>query len=312
MSIKIVFPDYPTRVQMTEGRRAVYYGFKDVVPKKYQDNIRRYYFKAGKLWDNEERKWIVKNALSLDKPRFLPLSYNKISTRQKVPVLIKLKEYMREYIPKTLNILTPCMIDCTVYDQPIPLHKDLDNMHIYYKAFLDLLVDMGHLKDDSKQFVTQAGGFRFTPVQRTSERQLVFSLKMDMRYSITEHMMFNMSPKKLVRSKRKQGIVIESGKITKTGYKIVPGEWSFDAPMGETLLLNFGTTKVSSNHADKLFRAMFAFCINNNTPCSVNEEFYRVHKARIQRFLLNEGVQVILTINDGQTNDGELFPVQRV
>ena len=292
---------------MTEGRRAVYYGIKDAIPKKYQES--GYYFRGGKLWDSFKKEWIVKNKQSLDKPRFLPLSYNKISTRQKVPVLIKLKEYMRPHIPKTLNIFTPCMIDCTVYDLPMPLHKDLDNMHIYYKAFLDLLVDMGHLEDDSKQFVTQAGGFRFTPVARTSERQLVFSLKVDMRFSITEHMMFKMTPKKLVRSDRKQGIVIDSGKATLHGDKILPGEWSFDAQMGETLLLNFGTTKVSSNHADKLFRAMFAFCINNNTLCSVNEEFYRVHKARIQKFLLDQGVQVILIINDGQTNNGELFPV---
>lgn len=309
MSLKIVFPDYPTKVRMTEGRRPVYYGIKDVIPLKYRNQW--YYFRAGKLWDSVNKEWIVKNKQSLDKPRYLPLSYNKIGTRQKVPVLIKLKEYMKPFIPKTLNILTPCMIDCTVYDQPIPLHKDLDNMHIYYKAFLDLLVDMGHLKDDSKQFVTQAGGFRYVPVAKTSERQLIFSLKMDMRHSIREHVMYNMSPKKLVRSKRKQGIGIESGKTTLTGWKIPPGEWSFDAPMGETLLLNFGTTKVTSTHADKLFRAMFAFCINNNTPCSVNEEFYRVHKARIQKFLLNEGVQVILTIKDGQQiNDGELFSVQ--
>ncbi len=284
MSIKIVFPDYPVRVQMSKSRRKKYYMLDEDKPKKYSEG--RYMYKDRKLYDIVTKEFLVRNAGSLDKPRFLPLSYNKISTRQKVPALIKLKEYMKEHIPDDLVIPLPMMLDCTVYDFVIPIHKDLDNMHIYTKAFLDLLVNMGFIPDDSKQYVTQAGGFRYTPVAYKFERKLVFSIKQDFRKNIVEHLMYNIRPREVSRN-GKNGFHIKSTNES------IPGEISIK---DDQILCNFGSIKIVKVYANKIFKQIYYHCMNHNSGCWVNQDFYRIHTDRIQKELLQKGVPVSINI----------------
>ena len=282
--MKIVFPDYPVKLPMTKGRRKKYFTPDDKLPKKYQTEL--YIFKKEKLWDVLDKSFVIKNEKFIDKPRYQSLSYNKISTRMKVPVLIKLKEWMTDYMPKSLNMSGPLRVKAYVYDWATPLHKDLDNMHIYYKAFLDLMKQRGMIKDDSKRFITEAGGFLFIPITNKDDRRLVFEIEEDDRAIIRTSVMYNLQPKTVKRDK-KLGVHLCVSEETE------PGVLTVQFP---TLLMNFGKTKIIKANADKLFRAVFEYCVNNSTCCSVDKEFYRIHADRIERFLLSQGIQVIIIV----------------
>jgi len=291
----IVFPDYPTKVQMTEGRRKKYFEEGEKIPKKYQDDHFTFRHRPSRkdfpkcLYNSEIREFVVKNEKFVDVPRYQSLSYNKISTRLKVPVLIKLKEWMSDYIPRSLGIYgSPITVKAFVYDWPIPLNKDLDNMHIYYKAFLDLLTQRGLIKGDSKLHISQSGGFRFIPINNALDRKLVFELELDLDPKISRHVMYNLTQKEVIRGGRK-------------GYELVQSQASIAGELAvihatRRALMNFGKTKIIRPNADKLFRQVFDMCVNHNTSCWVSEEFYRVHVDRIQRFLLNAGIQVYINV----------------
>jgi hypothetical protein len=283
--IKIILPDYPTKLQMTKGRRKKYFEEGKPFPKKYHGD--GFEFKKGRLYDKVEKDFVIKNARFVDEPRYQPLSYNKISTKLKGPVLAKLKEWMSDFIPSSLNIQTPIHVSALVYDLPVPLNKDLDNMHIYFKAFLDLLKDRGLIKDDSKQFVTQAGGFRFKPVNNVAERRMVFFIETEPDESVRSQMMYNLHPKVVSRSRNPQGIPLMESKRPEPGSVLM-----FD----DHLFVNFGKTKVIKDKADKAFRELFNIAVNSNKAIYVSEEFYKLHAVRIERFLLKEGVPVGIKI----------------
>jgi len=294
MSQKIIFPNYITKVKITEGRRPRYFlESDDKLPKKYQ--IERYFFKKGRLYDSMTNKPVYKNASMVSEPRYASLSYNKIGSRQRITILVKLKEWMREFMPNKITVPQPWMIDCTVYDFAMPLEKDLDNMHIYYKAFLDLLKGMGFTKDDSKRFITQAGGFRFTPVVFASDRQLVFSIKQDLREVVKKSLMFNLEPKEVERN-GKRGCRIISGFQNLSGDKIETGSYMFDHPRGETVICNFGKTKIISTAVTSCLKKLFALAVNSNVGYWVDPEFYRIHADKIQRELLDKGIPVRINV----------------
>ena len=282
---RIVFPDYPTKLQTSKTRRKKYFMDGDAIPKKYQGD--NFVFKKGKLYDSQAKEFIVKNAQFVNKPRYQHLSYNKISTPMKVPVLIKLKEWMSMYMPSTLDIKGPLAVSAVVYDWPIPLNKDLDNMHIYYKAFLDLLKDRGMIIDDSKQYISRAGGFRFIPITASSDRKLVFDIEPETSELLTTHMMYNLEPKEAERVSHTE---FKHFRL-ETSEEPEPGTFGID---DNVLLCNFGKTKVIKANADKIFRNLFSYALNYNTPIVVGEEFYRIHADRINRFLLFGGIQVYI------------------
>ena len=280
--MKIVFPDYPTKIAMTKGRRKKFYHPGDPIPLKYRND--KYVFKKNKLIEVSTGKPVIRNAGVINKPRYQSLSYNKISTQLKIPVLIKLKEWMDLYMPASITEKLPLRIRAYVYDWPIPLEKDLDNMHIYYKAFLDLMKQRGMIPGDSKRYISEAGGFTFIPIYHEQDRKLVFDIKHDDRAEIAQSLMYNLKPRKVLRGNG-TGILLVESKDTP------PGEL---VPNNEVLLMNMGKTKVIKRHADKLFRAVFDYCLNHNTPCTVGKEFYRDHSDRIQKFLLDRGIPVYI------------------
>ncbi len=290
----IVFPDYPIKVQMSKSRRKKWFEEGYSIPRKYQDDQFNFKHRPGRkdypkcLYNSETKEFVIKNERFVDMPRYQSLSYNKISTKLKIPVLIKLKEWMSDFIPRTLNLRGPIKVQAIVYDWPIPLNKDLDNMHIYYKAFLDLLKQRGLIKDDSKRFITMSGGFRFIPITNQADRKLVFHLTEDDNPDIMNHVMFNLTPKEVIRG-------------SETGYELYQSSLSEPGELlvihqTQRMTMNFGKTKIIRANADKLFRRVFDICVNFNTHCWVDETFYRVHADRIQKFLLNAGVQVYIKL----------------
>jgi len=234
----------------------------------------------------QTKEFIIKNEKFIDQPRYQHLSYNKISTRLKIPVLIKLKEWMKDYMPASLDMNAPFRVRAYVHDWAMPMHKDLDNMHIYYKAFLDLLKQRGMIKDDSKQYITEAGGFQFVPIFDRNQRKLVFEIVEDDRPIIKTHVMYNLEPKSVKRDKP-AGYELKQVNTVEPGYLQV---------VDHVMFMNFGKTKVIKSNADKLFRGVYNHCVNHSTCCWVSEEFYRIHADRIERFLLSQGLQVIINV----------------
>lgn len=277
----IIFPKFPTKVQTTKGRRKVYYKQGDSIPAKYRNA--RYRFKNDKLWSTITEDYVIKNAKSVDKPRFQPLSYNKVGTRQKVTVLKLLKEYMIEYLPKK-PFKTPVMIECDVYDMPLPLTKDLDNMHIYYKAFLDLLTEQKLLEDDSKVFVTQAGGFTFYPVPSLSDRKLVFRITEDEREIITTHNMYQKSNPVLTMAHKSFGYMLTEDQ---------------SLPAGEIVLSNkviracFGKKSPTKEHKKRIFRTLYEACMNTNSKLCMKRVTYDRFKPEVE-WLLSEKIPVTI------------------
>lgn len=283
--VKIVFPDYPTKLPLTKGRRKKYFTPEDKLPKKYKTD--EYEFKKDKLYSKVDKEFVVKNARFVDVPRYQPLSYNKISTRLKIPVLIKLKEWMNPFMPSSLDMDGPYRVQAIVNDWPVPMHKDLDNMHIYYKAFLDLLKQRGMIKDDSKRFITEAGGFIFNPIEHKDQRSLVFEIEQDLRPQVVNHVMYNLEPKKVMRLDN----AYKFGAGLVQSAESEPGVLT---PHDGKLLMNFGKTKIIKSNADKMFREVFDFCVNINSACWVEQDFYRIHADRIEKFLLSQGIQVVI------------------
>ena len=160
-------------------------------------------------------------------------------------------------------------------------------MHIYYKAFLDLMKQRGMIKDDSKRFISEAGGFIFVPIKYQDDRKLVFEIEQDDRPAIINHVMYNLEPKEVMRLDNAENFGIG---LARSG-ESEPGVLT---PQDGKLLMNFGKTKIIKSNADKLFRAAFDYCVNNDTGCWVEKDFYRVHADRIQRFLLDAGIHVTI------------------
>ena len=277
----VVFPEFPTKVQTTKGRRKQYYKQGEMLPAKYRNS--RYIYRDDKIWDTITQEHIVKNAKSVDKPRFQPLSYNKVGTRQKMTVLKLLKEYMIKYIPKE-PFKTPVMIDCHVYDMPLPLTKDLDNMHIYYKAFLDLLTEQGLLEDDSKMFVTQAGGFTFYPVGTLKERKLVFQMVEDGRELITSHNMYQKSDPVLTMSHKSFGFMLTEDQSLTAGEIVVSGK---------VVKACFGKKSATKENKKRIFRALYEACMNTNSKLCMKAQTYEKFKPEVE-WLLSERIPVTI------------------
>jgi hypothetical protein len=294
--MRIVFPDYPVKVKMSNSRRAKYFEEGQDVPRKYQTD--EYTYKKGRLFDLIDKSFVIKNARFVDEPRYQSLSYNKISTQLKVPVLIKLKEWMTTFMPTTLGMTGPLRVTATVYDWPVPLNKDLDNMHIYYKAFLDLLKQRGMIVDDSKQHITMAGGFRFIPILHESDRKLVFDIEPETSELLVNHLMFNMTPKQVTRT----SAVVHDDKYEL--FNTDSEEPGHIVPLRDSIAMNFGKTKIIKANAERMFRQTFDWCVNHNRGCLVSENFYRIHADRIQKLLLDKGIPVSIKIDNHGVNQG--------
>lgn len=308
--MRIVFPDYPISVKMSNSRRAKYFELGQTLPKKYHTNDFTYKKKPGSsnpaklLYNLVDKSFVVKNSKVVNEPRYQSLSYNKISTQLKVPVLIKLKEWMKDYMPSTLGMTGPLRVQAIVYDWPVPLNKDLDNMHIWTKAFLDLLKQRGLIIDDSKQHITMAGGFRFIPISHHADRKLVFDIEPETSSLLVNHLMYNLGPKQVTRS---------NASSHDDKYNVIS---SIENELGHiecrknNIYVNFGKTKVIRAHAERIFNQLFVHCVNNNKGCLVDETFYRIHSDRINNLLLRKGVPVAIKVDGNivkqSVQDGKL------
>lgn len=108
----------------------------------------------------------------------------------------------KSYLPyvKDLPVIDsyPVKIECELHDtiknhydqdsSELGQRFDLDNyIYPYYKAFPDLLTNLGKLKDDDRLHVSQIGAVKFCPVDNHEDRKLVFIISLEDREVITQN-----------------------------------------------------------------------------------------------------------------------------
>jgi hypothetical protein len=186
--IKLVIPQYPEYVQITEGRRPVYYLTGDYsairpLPKKYQHV--KYIWKKGRLWDAVEKKWLLKNTAFRHKPRYIKINGQgiwdgTISKWNRNKMRDALHAFYKPYIEKLPPIEVPpryfLHIEYVFYFpfacREEHVWQDYFNHALpYQKTFEDALVEMGKLPSDSPMFV-KGGYTRYVAVDMEGERRL--------------------------------------------------------------------------------------------------------------------------------------------
>ena len=147
--IQVVIPHYIHEVAISKQRRAQYYYYGDLIPKKYQTDDGRYKIipnKNGVLTDLTTMEKIVKNTKSVGKPRYWRIAGNDILSgidyNLRSKVFKEVKRYFYEQfqdVPIIDNKYYPLGIGMDFYDTLGDY--DLDNLVIIYrKCFLLLCV----------------------------------------------------------------------------------------------------------------------------------------------------------------------------
>lgn len=206
----IEIPQYIREVEMSKSRSAKYFikeelG-KKIIPLKYQngnymwlqDKVQR----KGKsvlktfLVNAETLEKIVANSRTVGKPKMKTINSQDIySGRIREFAKEKMKKAIKQsYEKHLLNIPKldisdfPIRILVKLYDTyeiENKLNWDVGNRFwIYGKCFEDCLTDFGIIPDDHRGLITQPPTPLFTPVEKTTDRKLIFLLYKDTRDEI--------------------------------------------------------------------------------------------------------------------------------
>jgi len=188
---KLIIPEFPTQILLSKARRATYYTKenRDSLPKYLLAKVhsKEYSFinkgtkKNSKLilCDNHGTP-IIKNKLSVGKPRYATMSGNDFMSGMHPGVRSKMVHTLK-------NFYKPFIKDLPVFDPSKQLRVfwklstvlsgewDPSNLFFYYKYFEDTLVDEHKLQNDTYQFVKQPGNAPFiSPVEKWEERKFEF------------------------------------------------------------------------------------------------------------------------------------------
>lgn len=163
------YKELPDSIQLTKGRRPVYYTKRTKIPKKYQGCS---FDKRGRLID-EEGNLIIKNQRFVDKPRTARINFNLFwsgvihrSVRSKIKN--ELTDYFSKGLTKTKIKGFPLILHFEAYTQAA---SDVDNgSFIYIKAFFDTLTRLKLIPDDTRQYV---GGYSWIHRQSDENKLIV-------------------------------------------------------------------------------------------------------------------------------------------
>lgn len=155
----------------------------------------------------EEKKIIpiIRNPKTVGKPRDYLIRgqdiYNNfLDPFSRGKIMEAIKNCYYKYV-KGIPVITdyPIKIEVELYESiknpydngninGIGQHWDIDNyVFPYMKAFPDLLVKLGKIKDDDRLHLTQTPGVKFIPVEHHNQRKFVFIISKDDRPEIAEN-----------------------------------------------------------------------------------------------------------------------------
>jgi hypothetical protein len=187
---KLTLPEFPTQILTSRARRATHYKKDDKKepPAYIQKRIDNGEYKYENKGSKKKPKWIlcdngipiIKNKLSVGKPRYTTLSGNDFMSglhpgiRSKI--VHSLKDYYRKYV-KELPVFDPTKQIRVFWKLHTLLSGEWDpsNLFFYYKYFEDTVVEEGKLSNDTHHFVKQPGNAPYVcGVENWEQRKFEF------------------------------------------------------------------------------------------------------------------------------------------
>lgn len=200
--LTILIPEYPTRIQVSKAARPKYYKKgRERAPTKFQPHPQ--YDNAGYLIDPDTNERVLKNPSGVGKPRYKPISGNRMSSYRneygKSMVVKGIKDYYKKFLYNYDPItIFPLRITWDLFTTVTATNYDLSNFWFYYKYFEDCLRDPRELPDgttlppiipdDSIKYITQPGNSPLLhPIDDFNNRGFVFRIYLDTRKQIINH-----------------------------------------------------------------------------------------------------------------------------
>ena len=161
--------------------------------------------------EEEEFIPVISNLKKVGTPRFYLIKGQDIYSGNlrehfKGFVMTEIKKCYRKYV-QNIPVINeyPIKIEAELHDTiKNPYHNikgehgshwDIDNyVYPYMKAFPDLLVELGKLKDDDRLHLTQSIGVKFIPIDNHEDRKLVFIISLDDRAELEGIKAFHNNP----------------------------------------------------------------------------------------------------------------------
>jgi hypothetical protein len=185
MLYEIEVDDYPSKIQLSEKRRAVYFQYKkhkDKLPKKYQDEERyKWSLNDGKLYDEFTGEKVIKNSKSVGTPKFWSVNFQAIWNQQikyqgRALIMKKLKDIFNPYIENLSPIIDfPIRLEIFLLDQEMPV--DVDNKGVVYiKCITDVLTNHGIIPDDSSEYVNDTGRCKWVKINESETKKMIIRI----------------------------------------------------------------------------------------------------------------------------------------
>lgn len=286
---------YSEEVQLSAKRKPKYFEWKDRdrLPQKYTVlDSGRYQWSMDKsgqrrLYDTETKSFVIKNAVSVSRPRMMSIAGNEffpgLHERVRMKVVEHLKSEFQRSFPASLELSFPIRIHEELYTLPKYANWDLDNMWIYTKCFQDALADAKLVPNDNIKFITQSPAPRFIPVTREADRAMVFTLEEDYDPRIREHLLYNMVPIPSHDTKVIIGWLISPSPIGK------PGDLALDVD-ATTFMVNMGRKMDIDKAIKKCLERVHHHCIQMNIrEVTIQKSLFNAH---VERELCQKGVKV--------------------
>lgn len=190
---EIEVPRYPSKIQLSASRRAVYFQ-----KKKHYNKLPKKYLKGNYQWgadgflydiENPIDEKIIKNSKSAGTPRFWSVNFQAIWNQQlkyqgRANITRILKDIFRSYIKILDPIETyPLRIEMFLLDQEMPV--DVDNKGVIYtKIITDLLVNTNKgevdnkkiIIDDSSEYINDIGRCKWIKINETEEPKMIIRI----------------------------------------------------------------------------------------------------------------------------------------
>ncbi|HAH22541.1 MAG TPA: hypothetical protein DCL77_02035 [Prolixibacteraceae bacterium] len=180
---------------MSQKRRAIYYLKGAELPKRVKSPQ---FDDKGRLLDKTGNPW-VRNIRTVGTPKLEQINGQKIYAAT-IPPYIRstmVKQIKDSFIPLVSKQLPiepkdfPVKITMCLYRPTLAGDWDLDNLWIYIKCFLDVLVSQQIIPDDSIRYISCSPGINYVPVRSEAERQMVFTIEKDTREEIANATFYN-------------------------------------------------------------------------------------------------------------------------
>lgn len=181
--LELVLPEFPRKIALSKQKSAQPYTLKRP-PKdsKYYDQNNYYWSPRGILLHKKTHTPVYKEAEEIAIRGQVLFSQMHFSKRSKL--IIKLKEYVYSHVKYLKPIPEehfPLRVDMDYYSPATKTNWDLDNLWIWTKVTLDVLVASKIIPDDSVKYITHAPGPRFVPVKTEEERKIIYRVYSDNR-----------------------------------------------------------------------------------------------------------------------------------